>query len=91
MVNYLCWTGIKEAEPLLEHFSPTLIKGEELDENRPFKRRSDSDLISLSYQIFETAEKHLNEDQILSSIQKWTKEDRSGFLSKCWKTWGHPW
>ena len=88
MVNYLCWTGIKEAEPLLEHFSPTLNKGEELDENRPFKRRSDSDLIGVSYDIFEIAEKHLNEEKILNSIQKWTKEDRSGFLSRVLENMG---
>lgn len=89
MVNYLCWTGISEAEPLLERFSPTLNTGDEvLDENRPFKKRSDSDLTSLSYEIFAVAEKHLNEDNILNSIQKWTKEDRSGFLSKVLENMG---
>jgi hypothetical protein len=88
MVNYLCWTGIKEAEPLLEEFSPTLNKGEEIDENRPFKKRSDSDLISLSYQIFSVAEKYLIEDNILNRIQRWTKEDRSGFLSKILENMG---
>jgi hypothetical protein len=88
MVNYLCWTGIKEAEPLLEQFSPVLNKGEELDENRPYKKRSDSDLVSLSYQIFETAENYLSEEKILDSIQKWTKEDRSGFLSRVLENMG---
>lgn len=89
MVNYMCWTGITEAEPLLEQFSPTLNQSDEIiDENRPFKRRSDSDLISLSYDIFETAEKYLNETKILNSIQKWTKEDRSGFLSKVLENMG---
>jgi pyruvate, water dikinase len=89
MVNYLCWTGIKEAEPLLAQFSPTLHQGEALlDENRPYKRKSDSDLISLSYEIFNMAEKYLNEEKILDSIQKWTKEDRSGFLSKVLENMG---
>ena len=83
MVNYLCWTGIKEAEPLLERFSPELNKGEEtIDENKPFKSRSDSDQISLCYSIFELAENFLSVEKILESIQRWTKEDRSGFLSK---------
>ena len=89
MVNYLCWTGITEAEPLLEQFSPTLKHSPDLlDENRPFKKRSDSDLMSLSYEIFKTAEKYLNEEKILASIQKWTKEDRSGFLSKVLENMG---
>ena len=89
MVNYLCWTGIKEAEPLLEKFSPTLNNGEDaLDENRPFKRRSDSDLYEVSYAIFELAGRHLSEGKILESIQKWTKEDRSGFLSQVLENMG---
>ncbi len=89
MVNYLCWTGIDEAEPLLAQFSPTLHQGDALlDENRPYKRKSDSDLISLSYEIFNLAEKYLNEENILDSIQKWTKEDRSGFLSKVLENMG---
>lgn len=89
MVNYLCWTGITEAEPLLEQFGPILKKGEEvLDENKPFKRKADSDLIGLCYTIFELAEKYLSVDKILDSIQKWTKEDRSGFLSKVLENMG---
>ena len=83
MVNYLCWTGVKKAEELLEHFSSTFRQdGELTEENKPFKKRTDNELINLSYQIFEIAEENLTLDKILDSIQKWTKEDRSGFLSK---------
>lgn len=89
MVNYLCWTGIKEAEPLLEHFSPTFKKGDEiLDDNKPFKNKTDSNLIAVSYEIYEMADKYLTEEKILESIQKWTKEDRSGFLSKVLENMG---
>jgi len=82
MVNYLCWTGVTEAEPLLEKFSPAYkeMTEETADSNRPYRRQSDMDLLQLSFDIFEVAGKHISEQDILESIQKWTKEDRSGFL-----------
>ncbi len=81
MVNYLYWTGIKEAQILLERFSPWYEnKDEILEENRPFKKRIDNDQVNLGYEIFEIAEKYLTPNQILESIKKWTKEDRSGFM-----------
>jgi len=82
MVNYLCWRGIKEAEMLLEQFSP-IYKGEKeilKDLNRPYQKQAGSDLLELSYNIFEMAGKYLEGNEVLSSIQKWIKEDRSGFL-----------
>ena len=89
MVNYLCWTGVKKAEELLERFGSAFHdEGELIDENKPFKKSSDSDLVSLSYEIFEIAEENLTLDKILNNIQKWTKEDRSGFLSKVLENMG---
>ncbi len=82
MVNYLCWTGIKEAQILLEQFSPWYENKEEaLVENRPFKKHSENDLVSLGYKIYELAGNYMTQKQILDSIHKWTKEDRSGFLA----------
>jgi len=83
MINLLCWSGIKEAEDLLENFNPSYKNKIELlkkDENRPFKGTNNNDLISVSYEIFELAGKHLNEKEIVDNIHKWIKEDRSGFL-----------
>jgi len=89
MVNYLCWTGVKKAEELLEQFGSAFYEeGELMDENKPFKKSSDSELINLSYRIFEIAEENLSLDKILNNIQKWTKEDRSGFLSKVLENMG---
>lgn len=89
MINYLCWTGVKKAEDLLEQFSSAFQEeGELIDENKPFKKRSDSDLIGLSYKIFDIAEENLTHDKILNNMQKWTKEDRSGFLSKVLENMG---
>ena len=82
MVNFLCWSGIKEAERLLERFSPAYKEQSGLlkEANRPYQVQAGKDLLSLSYQIFKVAGEHLSEQEVLESIQKWIKEDRSGFL-----------
>jgi pyruvate, water dikinase len=83
MVNYLCWSGIKEADSLFECFTPSykdnlfLLKE---GENKPYKETTTNDLISISYDIFDLAHKHLEEKDIIGSIHKWIKEDRSNFL-----------
>ncbi|MCK5456955.1 MAG: hypothetical protein KAI45_07490, partial [Melioribacteraceae bacterium] len=78
MVNFLCWSGIKEAEKL---FTPAYSERGELSKeaNSPFERK-DEDLLATSYKIFEIAAKHLNEEKVLSNIQKWIREDRTRFL-----------
>jgi pyruvate, water dikinase len=89
MVNFLCWSGIKNAEGLLENFSPWYDdKDKLLEENRPFKKHSEKDLVGFSYKIFEFAENHLTQAHILESIHKWIKEDRSGFLAKVLESMG---
>jgi hypothetical protein len=85
MVNYLCWTGITEADSLLVQFSPVFENdaGKLLSEiNKPYDRKSHNDMIALAYEIFRLAGEHLDEDKVLESIQKWTKEDKSGFLTE---------
>ena len=85
MVNYLCWTGVDGADKLLEQFSPVFENdaGKLLSEvNKPYDRRSHNDMIALSYEIFKVAGKHLDEEKVLETIQKWTKEDKSGFLTE---------
>jgi len=82
MINYLYWKGVKEAQQLLEHLSPTLTTQDELiyDANRPFKSQTSETLLDNSENVFKVAGQHLSEDEILDNIQKWIKEDRSGFL-----------
>lgn len=83
MLNHLCWNGIKEAEQLLDNFSPT-YKSEEREllkeVNKPFQKKVIDDILSISEEIFSIADKHLSRKEILESIQNWIKEDRSGFL-----------
>ncbi len=83
MINLLCWSGIKEAEGLLEYFNPShknKIERSKEGDNLPCQGITNNDLISASFEIFELADKHLNEKIIIDNIHKWIKEDRSGFL-----------
>jgi hypothetical protein len=82
MVNYLFWNGIKEAEELMNHFSPSYKRGiNPLEEiNKPFQKQISADILSISNDIFKVAGKHLKKDKTLELIQNWIKEDRSNFL-----------
>ncbi len=83
MVNYLGWNGIEETERLFEHFSPVHRdkKGIFDDENKPYQKIPEADLLGISDEIFEVAGKYLVSKEILDNIHKWIKQDRSGFLS----------
>lgn len=83
MLNYLCWSGIDEAEQLLSSSSTgQKTKEDELlnDENRPHQKSILALSDSLSEKTFNIAAKHLSDKQIFSAIQKWIQEDRLGFL-----------
>lgn len=81
MLNHLCWNGIEEAQHLLQGFEP---EGESrpstLEDNRPVAKRTLQDFLSHTDEIFRIASEHLSEDEIVSRIQKWIKDDKSAFL-----------
>lgn len=82
MLNHLAWTGCEEAQQILQRISPEpLLNGEENhDENRPSRVSKIQDLLSVSEDVFRIAAGRFSEHQTLALIQKWIKEDRSGFL-----------
>jgi predicted nucleotidyltransferase len=84
MVNYLCWTSVDDAEKLLENFSPIFKSGEKLlsEVNKPYQKKENRDMIKLAYEVFNVASKNMPEKEILEHIQKWAREDKSGFLSE---------
>ncbi|HSW39418.1 MAG TPA: PEP/pyruvate-binding domain-containing protein, partial [Acidobacteriota bacterium] len=88
MLNHLTWGGFKKAQRMLERVSPVLKDdgardGKDIpDENHPLRIAAAQDLVPLSDEIFALAAEHMREEEILSFIQKWIKEDRSGFLIK---------
>ncbi len=80
MLNYLCWNGVGEAQELLPRFTGSRPGEELLDENRPLERRSLDSILRAAEEAFQIAARHLSADEILSCIQKWIKDDKSGFL-----------
>jgi pyruvate,water dikinase len=81
MINFLGWSEVKEAEQLLEGFTPALMEERQgLNFNHPNEPQTANRLLELSDQVFSVASKYLSRDVILDNIQKWMREDRSGFL-----------
>ncbi len=83
MLNFLCWSGIEEAERLLQKTAVGQRgRGERVlaDENRPDQKNAVPFSDKLSDETFKLAAKHLTSAQILSNIQKWIQEDRLSFL-----------
>ena len=81
MLNYLCWSGITDAQDLLQRFSADgSARGTAAKDNIPLRRKSVAELLALTDATFETAAAHLAEGEIVSCIQNWMKDDRSGFL-----------
>ncbi len=84
LLNHLCWSGIAEAQDLLQRFAAdTVATGQPeagLEDNIPKRRKSLGELLDLTDATFEIAASHLGEREIVSCIENWIKDDRSGFL-----------
>ncbi|MBN2789049.1 MAG: nucleotidyltransferase domain-containing protein [Candidatus Delongbacteria bacterium] len=79
MINFLCIYGVKEAESLLEKFS---IPDECVKEkNFPFKALEDIDSMMTLTDVFSVAERHLTEEEILTNVHKWIKQESSAFMA----------
>ncbi len=92
MLNYLCWSGVEEAQRLLPRFTGSWSgpagPEEPSDENRPMARRSMDTLLKVAEEVFEIASRHMAPAEIRSSIQKWIKDSRSGFLAEALENQG---
>jgi len=82
MLNHLCWSGIHEAQRLLERIAPDPGTQEAVpaDDNRPVERLTPQDPLSLAAETFAIAAAHLSETEMVTRIQKWIKDDRASFL-----------
>ncbi|MCX6575330.1 MAG: nucleotidyltransferase domain-containing protein [Candidatus Aminicenantes bacterium] len=83
MLNFLYWSGISEAESLLQKSGLGQRNIEERalgDENRPNQKNTMTFTEKLSDETFRIAIKYLSNEQILANIQKWIQEDRLSFL-----------
>lgn len=79
LINYLSWSGVREAQDLLQFFSPSRRAPEE-NENRPSETKNVGGLLRMTDEIFQIAREHMTPDEILRNVQKWIKDDKSGFL-----------
>jgi len=82
MINHLCWNGVEAAERLLREAVPARDgEGEDgIQENRPQPRAGMAADPERTEAAFRIAGQHLAEDEILSCIQSWIREDKSTFL-----------
>ena len=84
MLNYLSWTGVKDAETLLRSSGLDLVALDEqvLDgENQPRRKSTISISEDVIRQVLAMADRNLSDDQILASVQKWVQEDKLSFLT----------
>jgi pyruvate, water dikinase len=80
MIYLLGKSGIEETEQLLERISSFYPENTRPDENRPSLGPTPSKLLEFSDEVFSIASKHLSRNEILDSIQKWSREDRLRFF-----------
>jgi hypothetical protein len=81
MINYLCWSGVKQAETFLTYLSPAYREETELlADNVPYQITIENDVLEISDRVYELAGEYLSEDDILEHIQQWIREDQSSFL-----------
>jgi hypothetical protein len=83
MLNHMCWSGIAEAEQLLESFAQTPRKLEEEmleDQNQPFQGRPVSFPAELCDTIFALVDENLTDEESLRLVQKWIQEEKLAFL-----------
>jgi pyruvate,water dikinase len=83
MLNFLCWSGIAEAEELRANAStgPETPDEEWLgDSNRPREKRKLLFSEELSQETFKIASEYLSDHDLLARLQKWIQEDKLSFL-----------
>ena len=82
MVNHLCWNGVEEAQQLLQRFAQSQRgdDGDHWEDNRPLQKRSLDSLMAATEDAFRIAAANLSRDEIVECIQRWIKDDKSGFL-----------
>jgi pyruvate,water dikinase len=84
MLNYLCWCGIPEAEPLLRSFHPARLRFEK-DEyagewNTPREGHGLGFSTLLGTRVFSVAADHFDSEHIMRLIRNWVQEDKQSFL-----------
>jgi pyruvate, water dikinase len=84
MMNYLTWSGNKDAAKLMQKLgSETRYSSRNHEEsNVPSQRTNMENILGISDEIFTIAADYLSDKEILHSIHKWIQEDKASFLVK---------
>src|SRR5579875_1401441 len=82
LVNHLSWKGVSEAKELLQRGTVAKAIGTAVfgGENRPIRRETMDRTADLTNEAFRLARGHLSENEILSCVTTWIKEEKSSFL-----------
>ena len=80
MLNYLCWQGVTEAQELLLRVVGDSPADTSAAENQPSERTDAPTSATVLNEAFEIAARHLPQDEIVTSIEKWIKDDKAAFL-----------
>ena len=82
MINYLCWSGVKEADELLTAFGAGFRQTHQIlgERNAPSLLDGATTPPALADEVFRLACHHLSDEEILACIEKWIKQDRASFL-----------
>ncbi|HPJ44045.1 MAG TPA: PEP/pyruvate-binding domain-containing protein [Spirochaetota bacterium] len=85
MIYHLFWNGIKDAKLLLNKYGSDFTRSDAdnlIESNSPSLKQSRDRILETSDQVFITASKNLSDNEIMSCIQKWINENKTGFLVK---------
>jgi pyruvate, water dikinase len=83
LINHLSWRGVQEAKQLLQRGgAAAIVVGATVPggENRPLRLEPPPRLADLTTEAFRIASEHLSENEILTCVTTWIKEDKSSFL-----------
>ena len=82
LINHLSWNGVQEAKELLQRGGAGVSIGAAMpgDENRPLRLEPPSRVDDLTTDAFRIASQHLGENEILTCVTTWIKEEKSSFL-----------
>lgn len=83
MINHLFWSGVKEAEELLQHYSPGWKDSFDQGElNFPSARLPLGNLMDISDKTFQIASRHLTDYEVSIRMQRWIQEQKAYGLIK---------
>ena len=83
MLNFLCWSGVPEAEELLQTSSSDLRCREDsalAEDNRAYQKSVLAFTDEFSEKVFAIAARHFPGEQVLSHIHRWLQEERVSFI-----------